>query len=287
MNKRNIPRLQRMIPQARKLEAQMQTRIDYQGDIYESTLELYKEFGDIIKNLSRLCDIASTPKTNKSTKQPTNDGEMRLQDNESYTKKSYWYDYGKTLYNMCYRGESMSDKSVAVYRESGYECFDKLIRLIYAWYQARIASRNIAKKAYRTEHVNQTIYAFVILFGYYHEMEYVYGEDNTLEDFINQVYDWISQLQTSEYIAKNMLYPRCVCDCINKPDPQMLTTSALILWELFIREGFSVFCEKYREYSDAPKIDGLEPLYQKLRPDILEMFNANDIESSCELYQIY
>lgn len=290
MKKENLPRIEHIEAQVDKLIAQVHNRKVHQGKILAPTIAKYISLYAKIETLLSECyaafhDEESAPKN--APAKSTIVGEMRLQSSDQSTKRSYWTEYGRTLHSMCYEYALSSDTNDTVYKKSGYECIDMLIRLIQAWYQARLSNPNIPTKYYRFEHINQTIYAFVILFGYYHEMEYVYGIDNALQKFTDEVYDWISELQTSEYLAKNMLYPRCVCECINKPDPKMLTTSALILWELFIREEFSVFCDKYREYSDAPKIDGLEPLYQKLRPDILEMFNANDIESSCELYQIY
>ena len=318
MNKRNMPRIENMEPQVDKLISQMQTRIDLQGKIQAPTLAKYNSFFAKVETLLGMRDaalnaeesvqdhaviLADAPDKTKEVKEKrpkykkdmrksmdkstksTVPEELLMQDADKYLRTAYCLEYGRTLFNMCHQHNRKSDKWD--YKITEYECFDTMIRLIQAWYHARFTDTTVPKKGYALKQVNQAIYSFVIMFGYYHELEYVHGQDNALQEFTDEVYDWITELRTNAYTATHFLYPKIILDCIIDPDSSMFTVTALILWEIFAKNGFSKFCTKYYRYTDAPKIDDVGNLYKRYNPDALDIYYNIDEDYSYEAYQIY
>ena len=196
-------------------------------------------------------------------------------------KKSYFGEYDHTLYNLrhMYRGK----KKEPVEQSTGYYQVDQLLDIFSLWFNSRIKftyNKQYGVKATRHNYaqINEGLYSFVILYGYYMEHPNI----KTTDDFYNEMCTWVEDtLPNDKYALEHFLHPvnvkEFITDTADIPKEEFFTESALILWDLLLKADsgkLREFCIKYNMYDDALKIQGINELYEEYAPEILEEYQG-------------
>ena len=287
-----MPRVSAIHAQVTKLINQLQCRLENQQGCSQTTLNQYAALDEDIKKLHELCyacmhngilpaseatHIVSTTNSaeieSKVNYRKSASDQNRLQDSSGTEKRKFMREYGKAIFNINH--SYINNEWVEV--STGYKPLDKLLTLIHTWYNKRLMTKyDWNRNKYLLAHISETIYAIVILFGYYQELAYRCDDMQILHKYIDDITEWSKNLQYKQYEAEHYMSPEIIRKCIDEPNPDYFTTTSLILWDLLLRYGFKNFCNQYTHYSDAPKTDGLDVLYERYAPDILDNYQGID-----------
>lgn len=196
-------------------------------------------------------------------------------------KKSYFGEYDRTLYNLrhTYRGKHQESTE----RSTGYYHVDQFLDTFSLWFNSRIKftyNKQHGVKAARHSYaqINEGLYAFVILYGYYMENPHMKSAD----DFYKDMRIWVEDtLPNDRYALEHFLHPtnvkEFITDTADIPKNEFFTESALILWDLLLKADdgkLKDFCIKYNMYDDALKIHGINELYEEYAPELLEDYEG-------------
>ena len=210
--------------------------------------------------------------------------EVKLQNISATDKirRDFFYDYQHTFFNMRNKLRFNKDSDTKIYDpiSTGYHFLDKLSDMYLDWYDSRVNSsfnrhyHDCQAKPHSILQISETLYHFTILYGYY-------IEHNAPETFEHQVYEFIDQTKTDKYAAIHFLHPKLISQFIigkglPQPKSKYFTITGLILWNLLTdnkNSKLGELCSKYSQYTDGPKLNGVEQLYDLYAPDIIEAFD--------------
>ena len=163
----------------------------------------------------------------------------------------------------------------------------KLARLIDRWFHIKFIDdtyKTMGWKRFRynISYFNKWIYTIVIYYGYCYEKD-----DGSLETFIAEFYDWIDAQHKDQSLYEKFEMPAKLHFCCKKMNKAYCTTTALILWDMYVDAGFSEMCQKRIIYKEAPNPEGVQNLIQKYAPELDEEYDGyKDDEALLEQFKM-
>ena len=143
-----------------------------------------------------------------------------------------------------------------------------IARLIDRWFHNKFIDdtyRTMGWKRFRynIQNFNKWIYTIVIYYAYCYEKQ-----DGSLETFISEFSDWIESQRKDRTLYEQYEMPAKLHFCCKNMNKSYCTTTALILWDMYVDAGFSEMCKKRIVYKEAPNPEGVRNLIQKYAPEI-------------------
>ncbi len=157
--------------------------------------------------LSELRQFLNVPKTTSPTS------------SESTVKHHVFYMYVQCL-------QSLVQSSFII--QEAEDCS----KLLWAWFSARFCNRSSDFK-YNMKRFPGWIRDIVILYAYHFE-------NNSLNLFVDNFYQWIASISTG---TNNYVVPFEIYDFNRSPKPEMVTLSAVVLWDVLLDCGLRSLCD--------------------------------------------
>lgn len=180
------------------------------------------------------------------------------QDITSSSKKRAFHAYKECLYTLQNYPSSYTEV---------VECS----RLIWRWYDSRFIKNSASSTfRYNIRRFPLWIRDIVVLFGYHHEI-------GDLSKFTSEFYSWISELESSK--SHNFAVPFEVYHFNKNPDPNKMTLSGVVLWDMLCDNGLNSICTELS--SDLyPSDDSVYNLVGDYNPDVLDHYTNYKVDSS-------
>lgn len=163
-----------------------------------------------------------------------------------------------TYGNQLKRGKAMS---------CGYSLVDRCAEIIWRWFNARIFTKysNAPPFRYDVRRFKDIIYSFVIVYGYH-------IENNTHDEFYNEVNEWIDSLSTSsesnKWIAPYSVYQ------VEKNQVEYFSkyanSTAAVIWDILVDNQYKCLCVPSNDfYLDSY---GVWKKLEAFNPDVLDNY---------------
>jgi hypothetical protein len=192
-------------------------------------------------------------------------------------RREYKERYSNAIFNLRHKFdyEDSSGKKHYVDKSTGYTHLDNILDLYMRWYTLKIFQKSTSH-AHDVKQIINTLYAFVILYGYN-------LEKNTMDEFLNPINDFLDKSEKGDVTNKTYLQPWCITDFLRNLGHQKeyFTETGLILWHLLLQADnarMDKFCATNNKYADMLKSDGLDIWYEDNAPEIYDKFQGIDDE---------
>jgi hypothetical protein len=221
----------------------------------EQTIE-QDNLTSINSNLNSV-DVSVAQEKITNTKTVTTEIPLTIKSKDKKFKAQFYNDFRDVLDNLHNRN-------------TGYKALDDVIDLYHTWYYRRVDMRFNKENGAKPlpcgiNRISDTLYAFVILYGYHMEKGDAYKFSNDVNNFYSDLFNDRTKLESQ-------LHPTEIIEFVKDKQCVNYTTSALILWDLLLDYGLQELCNKYGMYSDGPKTDGVETYFEKYAPDVLDEY---------------